>query len=140
MRSPVNVNLTSHTVGRWLAPVRNPQKSRSARLFGCKRPLDGSLSLPIFADFGQPQGLSSQYNIKFNSCFRPIFEGAVVFLEQKMTEGFLQNHINSTLQSLRLTFVRHLPLQGRLNMRSPVNVHLTSHTVGRWLAAAEKIN
>ena len=26
MRSPVNVNLTSHTVGRWLAPVRNPQK------------------------------------------------------------------------------------------------------------------
>ena len=27
-----------------------------------------------------------------------------------MTEGFLQNHIKSTLQSLRLTFVRHLPL------------------------------
>ena len=27
-----------------------PQKSRSARLFGCKRPLDGSLSLPTFAD------------------------------------------------------------------------------------------
>ena len=28
-----------------------PQKSRSARLFGCKRPHDGSLSLPTFADF-----------------------------------------------------------------------------------------
>ena len=27
-----------------------PQKSCSARLFGCKRPLDGSLSLPTFAD------------------------------------------------------------------------------------------
>ena len=27
-----------------------PQKSRSARLFGCKLPLDGSLSLPTFAD------------------------------------------------------------------------------------------
>ena len=26
-----------------------PQKSRSARLFGCKRPHDGSLSLPTFA-------------------------------------------------------------------------------------------
>ena len=32
-----------------------PQKSRSARLFGCKRPHDGSLSLPTFADCGQPQ-------------------------------------------------------------------------------------
>ena len=30
-----------------------PQKSRSARLFGCKRPHDGSLSLPTFADCGQ---------------------------------------------------------------------------------------
>ena len=28
-----------------------PQKSRSARLLGCKRPPDGSLSLPTFADF-----------------------------------------------------------------------------------------
>ena len=27
-----------------------PQKSRSARLFGCKRPHYGSLSLPTFAD------------------------------------------------------------------------------------------
>ena len=27
-----------------------PQKSRSARLFGCKRPHDGSPSLPTFAD------------------------------------------------------------------------------------------
>ncbi|MDY4910222.1 MAG: hypothetical protein SO149_08495, partial [Candidatus Fimenecus sp.] len=27
-----------------------PQKSRSACLFGCKRPHDGSLSLPTFAD------------------------------------------------------------------------------------------
>ena len=35
-----------------------PQKSRSARLFGCKRTHDGSLSLPTFADCGQPQGLS----------------------------------------------------------------------------------
>ena len=31
-----------------------PQKSRSARLFGCKRPHNGSLSLPTFADCGQP--------------------------------------------------------------------------------------
>ncbi len=43
-----------------------PQKSRSARLFGCKRPHDGSLSLPTFADFGQPQGLSLRYDIFFN--------------------------------------------------------------------------
>ncbi len=28
-----------------------PQKSRSARLFGCKRSHDGSLSLPTFADY-----------------------------------------------------------------------------------------
>ena len=28
-----------------------PQKSRSVRLLGCKRPPDGSLSLPTFADF-----------------------------------------------------------------------------------------
>ena len=39
----------------WLSLTRYatppfPQKSRSARLFGCKRPLDGSLSLPTFAD------------------------------------------------------------------------------------------
>jgi len=27
-----------------------PQKSRSAHLLGCKRPPDGSLSLPTFAD------------------------------------------------------------------------------------------
>ena len=58
------------------------QKSRSARLFGCKRPHDGSLSLPTFAVCGQWQALSEFY-IKFNSCFRPIFEGAVVFLEVK---------------------------------------------------------
>ena len=35
-----------------------PQKSRSARLFGCKRPHDGSLSLPTFADCGQGRALS----------------------------------------------------------------------------------
>ncbi|MDD7345229.1 MAG: hypothetical protein PUG69_07090, partial [Ruminococcus sp.] len=40
-----------------------PQKSRSARLFGCKRPHDGSLSLPTFADCGQPQGLSLRYAV-----------------------------------------------------------------------------
>ena len=56
-----------------------PQKSRSARLFGCKRPHDGSLSLPTFAVCGQGQALSLRYNIKFNFCFRPIFEGAVIF-------------------------------------------------------------
>ena len=33
-----------------------PQKSRSARLFGCKRPHDGSLSLPTFADCGTAAG------------------------------------------------------------------------------------
>ena len=32
------------------------------------------------------------------------------FGNKKMTEGFLQKHIKLTLQSLRLTFVRHLPL------------------------------
>ncbi len=52
----------------WLSLTRYatspfPQKSRSARLLGCKRPPDGSLSLPIFADFGQPQGLSLRYDI-----------------------------------------------------------------------------
>ena len=40
-----------------------PQKSRSARLFGCKRPLDGSLSLPTFADCGQGQALSLRCGI-----------------------------------------------------------------------------
>ena len=40
----------------WLSLTRYttppfPQKSRSARLLGCKRPPDGSLSLPTFADF-----------------------------------------------------------------------------------------
>ena len=44
-----------------------PQKSRSARLFGCKRPHDGSLSLPTFADCGQGQALSLRYDIIFHS-------------------------------------------------------------------------
>ena len=43
-----------------------PQKSRSARLFGCKRPHDGSLSLPTFADCGQGQSLSRWWY--FNPC------------------------------------------------------------------------
>ena len=48
-----------------------PQKSRSACLFGCKRPHNGSLSLPTFADCGQPQGLSLRFNIFFNPCEAP---------------------------------------------------------------------
>ena len=40
-----------------------PQKSRSARLFGCKRPHDCSLSLPIFAVCGQLQGLSLRLRV-----------------------------------------------------------------------------
>ena len=36
-----------------------PQKSRSARLFGRKRPHDGSLLLPTFADCGQGRATSS---------------------------------------------------------------------------------
>ena len=72
LRSPVNSQQTKngrtqfaptirrrlHRIVRnslWLSLTRYatppfPQKSRSARLFGCKRPLDGSLSLPTFAD------------------------------------------------------------------------------------------
>ena len=38
-----------------------PQKSRSARLFGCNRPHDGSLSLPTFAVCGQGRALSLRY-------------------------------------------------------------------------------
>ena len=54
-----------------------PQKSRSACLLGCKRPHDGLLSLPTFADFGQPQGLSLRVVGIFQSvrstCFFSIF-------------------------------------------------------------------
>ena len=42
----------------------------------------------------------------FRTFSLPCVKGAVVF-RRKMTEGFLQNQIKSTLQSLRLTFVRH---------------------------------
>ncbi len=54
-----------------------------------------------------------------------------------MTEGFYK--INTTIPS---PYIRSAPpfTQERLNMRSPVNVNLTSHGVGRWLAAAEIIN
>ena len=45
-----------------------PQKSRSARLFSCKRPHDGSLSLPTFADFGQPLRLSAKGSL-YNGAF-----------------------------------------------------------------------
>ena len=44
-----------------------------------------TLNFPLFSD-RQLQGLSLRYNIKFNLCFRPIFEGAVIF-PKKMTEG-----------------------------------------------------
>ena len=52
-----------------------------------------------------------------------------------MTEGFYK--INTTIPS---PYIRSAPpfTQERLNMRSPVNVNLTSHGVGRWLAAAEE--
>ena len=35
----------------------------------------------------------AEIHIKFNLCFRPIFEGAVVFSEQKMTEGVISRLI-----------------------------------------------
>ena len=42
-QQPLGLSLTHYTTPPF------PQKSRSVRLFGCKRPHDGSLSLPIFA-------------------------------------------------------------------------------------------
>nr|DAE43819.1 MAG TPA: hypothetical protein [Bacteriophage sp.] len=49
-----------------------PQKSRSARLFVCKHPHDGSLSLPTFAVCGQGQALSLRVchmDYEFDSLF-----------------------------------------------------------------------
>ena len=60
----------------------------------------------------------------------------IIFLKQKMTEGFLQNQIKSTLQSLRVAYGNPPSFTREAEMRSPVNVNLTSHGVGRWLAAA----
>ena len=57
-----------------------PQKSRSARLLGCKRPPDGSLSLPTFADFGQGQALSLRHSIIFNPCKAPIILHSSFFI------------------------------------------------------------
>ena len=57
-----------------------------------------------------------------------------------MTEGFLQNHIKSTLQSLRIAYGNPPPFTREAEMRLLVNVNFISHTVGRWLAAAEQIN
>ena len=48
-----------------------PQKSRSARLFGCKRPHNGSLSLPTFAVCGQGRALSLRYDLYFTPCEAP---------------------------------------------------------------------
>ena len=84
-----------------------PQKSRSARLFGCKRPHDGSLSLPTFAVCGQGQALSLRYDIIFHSVrsthFFSLFtihfslpdRAYVHFATQKMDYEFdsLFNHI-----------------------------------------------
>ena len=56
-----------------------------------KRPHDGSLSLPTFADFGQPQGLSLRYDINYNLCTNtglPCKGSCHFFEKQKMTEGF----------------------------------------------------
>ncbi len=74
-------------------------------LYNFSRELSYFINNPTAAASRRP----TVWDIKFNSCFRPIFEGAVVF-RRKMTGGFLRNHIKSILQSLRLTFVRHLPL------------------------------
>ena len=77
---------------------------------------NSSLSLPTFADCGQGRALPVKGSL---------VKGAVIFWNKKMTEGFLQNHIKSTSQSLRLTFVRHLPLQGRLKCGCPTKVPFT---------------
>ena len=45
-----------------------PQKSRSACLFGCKRPHDGSLSLPTFAVCGQGRALSLHCSKQIKLC------------------------------------------------------------------------
>ncbi len=55
-----------------------PQKSRSARLLGCKRPPDGSLSLPTFADVRKRsvgRGLAPAVNIITNQRLQ-----AIIFL------------------------------------------------------------
>ena len=51
------INSSERTSLRSLAPPFR-KKSRSARLFGCKRPHDGSLSLPPFCDRAAPVGRS----------------------------------------------------------------------------------
>ena len=45
------------------------KRARSARLFGCKRPHDGSLSLPTFCGFSH----SGNHDIRFVSCVYTIF-------------------------------------------------------------------
>ena len=76
-----------------------PQKSRSARLFGCKRPHDGSLSLPTFADFGQPQGLSIRYDIFFNLLTAVSYHISVSFLGGSKPPPYT---VGYKIQSVRL--------------------------------------
>ena len=65
-----------------------PQKSRSARLFGCKRPHDGSLSLPTFAVCGQGQALSLRYDIIFHSVRSTHFFSLFTFLSSLPVRSF----------------------------------------------------
>ena len=60
VRNSLRLSLTHYATSPF------PQKSRSARLFGCKRPHDGSLSLPTFADCGQGRALSLRFNVFSN--------------------------------------------------------------------------
>ena len=49
------------------------KKSRSARLFGCKRPHDGSLSLPTFCEFGSSTATAEVAKISFSCGLKPAF-------------------------------------------------------------------
>ena len=66
------------------------------------------------------QGLApAEFYIKFNLCFRPIFEGAVIF-SRKMTEGVFTNSYKINL-TIPPPHVRSAPpfTQGRLKCGCP---------------------
>jgi hypothetical protein len=75
-----------------LATPPFPQKSRSVRLLGCKRPHNGSLSLPTFADLRREQ--APPYALNKYAINREVplpDEGAV---ERSETEGVKKITLN----------------------------------------------
>ena len=93
-----------------------PQKSRSARLFGCKRPLDGSLSLPTFADlyiaFSRELSFVNN-NITAAASHRPT------------TSSFAPYRSHSLWLSLRLCkyFNSYAVKWGITKLKRPLNLH-----------------